>query len=376
MKIVQMVSRMDVLGGAQTHVFDLTKGLIENGHEVHVLAYGEGTLTEELRNNGINFYPLKHLTLNIHPFTDLKALFEVKKIIKQINPDLIALHSSKAGVIGRIVGKMLRIPTVFTSHSWSFSSVSNKTKRMVYIWIERLIGMLSTGIITVSHHDYHDGTKYNIANHVDMRVIHNGIHDIEKKSIQKNSDVIHMVMVARFAYPKDHMLLLNALKKVRLKNWQLTFIGDGPNVDQVKRYAKENNLSNQITFLGECRNVNDYLQAADIFLLITKSEGLPISIIEAMSAQLAIIASNVGGIKELIDHDETGILVNRNDTEAISNAITHLLTDPSVRERLGAEARKKYLNEFTFTKMLNETEKYYEQILLSFHNKKEEVMEG
>jgi len=169
---------------------------------------------------------------------------------------------------------------------------------------------------------------------------------------------------------------LRALKNVQQNNWQLTFIGDGPNIEQVKRYAKENNVFHHIKFLGECRNVDEHLRDAHIFLLITKSEGLPISIIEAMSAQLAIIASNVGGIKELIDHNETGILVGRNDEDAISNAITHLLMNNSIREQLGSEARKKYLNEFTFTKMLNETEKYYKQVLLSFHNKKKEVMEG
>lgn len=376
MKIVQMVSRMDVLGGAQTHVFDLAKGLMERGHNVCVLAYGVGKLTEELEKIGIEYYQLEHLKLPINPITDTKALFEVRKLMKQLQPDLIALHSSKAGVIGRIVGKLLRIPTVFTSHSWSFSSVNNRIKRMIYILIERITGMLSTGIITVSHHDYHDGKKYNIAKHVDMKVIHNGINDLVKIPSPKNrSDIIHMVMVARFAYPKDHTLLLDALKDIPNKNWQLSLIGDGPNLDEVKSYAKICKLADHINFLGECRNVAEYLDAADLFILITKSEGLPISIIEAMRAELATIASNVGGIKELIDHNHTGILIEQNDVEGIKLAITTLLTEPTTRKQLGIEARKKFQKEFTFTKMLDETEIYYEQIIMDHHKKNQEVFE-
>lgn len=377
MKIVQMVSRMDVLGGAQIHVFDLTKGLIEHGHEVCVLAYGTGKLTNDLEALGIKYYELEYLKLTINPITDTLALFEVRKILHEIQPDIIALHSSKAGVIGRIVGRQLNIPTVFTSHSWSFSSANNFIKRTAYILIERLIGRLSTGIITVSKHDYTDGKKYKIANHIDMQLIHNGVHDVMQKNKSKiESTLINIVMVARFAYPKDHILLLNALTKVDYKNWQLTLIGDGPNLNDVKSYAKKSNLNHQIIFLGESRNVNEHLEKADLFILITKSEGLPLSIIEAMRAGLATIASNVGGIKELIDHNHTGFLVKRDDVEEITTAITTLLRDTHSRNQFGIEARKKYQREFTFTKMLQETEEYYEQVLLNHQSKIKEVMEG
>lgn len=376
MKIVQFITRMDVLGGAQIHVFDLTKALISRGHKVIVIAAGFGKIPQELEKLGIEYYQLNHMTVPIRPVKDVRALFEVKTVLKKLNPDLIAIHSSKAGIIGRLAGKMLRIPTVFTAHSWSFSGVTNKMKKNLFITIEKLIGPLSSGIITVSQFDYDAAKAHKIAFHVNMKMIHNGIHDIEKSVPKTSSDNVKMVMVARFAYPKDHLLLLKALKDIPHENWQLTLIGDGPLLTETKAYASTCEFANNIIFAGECANVFNYLAEADIFLLITRSEGLPISIIEAMRANLPIIASNVGGVKELIDHQISGLLVPRDNVNNLRTAILSLLSDEKLRKRLGIEARRKYKEMFTFSIMLNETENYYKKVLSHGRKTKQGVHEG
>ena len=309
-KIVQIITRMDVIGGAQVHVLELTKGLIEKGHEVIIISSGCGIMTEQLKELSIPYYAISELQVKIHPWKDIRTLRKLKKLIKVLNPELIAVHSSKAGILGRLAGRALKIPTVFTAHSWSFANIKNPLKRWAYIMIERMISRVPAGIISVSEYDHQLAVKYLKPSYIQGKVIHNGIHT-NKAVLQsaQDSKSVKLVMVARFAEPKDHQLLLEALSLLPNEIWHLTLAGDGPLLPSIKQKAKQLGLKQQIAFLGEIKDIQSVLSKADIFLLISNSEGLPISIIEAMQARLAIIATDVGGVSELIQHHKNGLLI-------------------------------------------------------------------
>lgn len=363
MRIVQLITTMDVLGGAQMHVFELTKELVLKGHQVTVMAGGTGTLTDELENDDIPYIPLQRLTVPIHPMEDIMAYFEVRKMIKKLKPDLLAIHSSKAGIIGRLVGRSLRIPTVFTAHSWSFAGETSHLKRWLFTLIEKIIGRITQGVITVSSYDYNLAIKYGILPREKMRMIHNGIRDHPSRRIKQTArSRIRLLMVARFAEPKDHILLLQSLKKVDSKGWTLTLIGDGPLYHKTKSFVQENQLTEQVFFLQERRDVTARLENADVFILTSKSEGLPISIIEAMREGLPIIASDVGGVNELIDDQDNGLLVPKGDELQLIKALNTMLNSDLIRRKLGSAAREKYEQQFTFTDMFLHTENYYMDI--------------
>lgn len=127
MKIVQVITRMDTIGGAQLHVRDLCIALMEKGHSVYVVTGGNVTLYKEL-----DTIHCQSLIRNLNVVADIKAFVKVRHIIKNIQPDIIATHSSKAGVIGRLAGWSLRIPTIFTAHGWSFTEgVEAKKKKHI-----------------------------------------------------------------------------------------------------------------------------------------------------------------------------------------------------------------------------------------------------
>lgn len=366
MKIIQFITKMDVLGGAQMHVLELSKALSENGHEITVLASGAGELPEELKQYSIAYKQLEYVVVPINPLIDIRALFEIRKIIKKINPDVIALHSSKAGILGRLVGKSLNIPTIFTAHSWSFAGEQSRRKKLLYTFVEKWVGKYTHGVITVSEFDYDKAIELGVIPTKKMDVIHNGIHDLKSNEIRQrgSASIINMLMVARFAEPKDHMLLLKSLQQVQSKKWHLTLVGGGPLLEEVKRFVAQNQLITQVTFVGEDRNVAAQLQEADIFILISKSEGLPLSIIEAMREGIPVIASDVGGVSELIDHQKNGLLVKKGDEIALTEALNHLIDSEPCRHKLGKKARKKFISQFTFSIMYQRTEEYYRNILL------------
>lgn len=364
MKIIQFITRMDVLGGAQMHVCELSKALAFDGHDVMVLGAGTGELAEELTAHGITYQPLKHMMVPIHPYWDVRAFFEVRKIIKEVMPDMIALHSSKAGIIGRLVGKSLNIPTIFTAHSWSFAGESSWHKRKLFTLMEQWAGKLTNGVIAVSDFDYVEALEKHIVPIEKIQMIHNGIHDDqnETENPPEPPSMVRLLMVARFAEPKDHDLLLRALKHVTIKNWHLTLVGGGPRLDHVKQLATSLGLTDRITFTGEDRDVTAKLKITDIFMLISKSEGLPLSIIEAMRDGLPIIASDVGGIKELIAHGENGLLIQKGDEAGLVIALNKMVADACFREQLGRSSRQKFMTQFIFADMYERTESFYKTI--------------
>ena len=366
MRIIQFITRMDVLGGAQMHVFELSKELASNGHQVTVLGLGTGELTEELEQAGIEYKQLENVVVPIRPIRDFFAFFEVRKIIKEINPDMIALHSSKAGILGRLVGRSLNIPTIFTAHGWSFAGAVTPRKRSFFTKVERFAGKLTSGVITVSEFDYKQALLEKVIPPEKMQVIHNGIPDYapQKETLWPSmSSVVRLMMVARFAEPKDHMLLLKALNNVRVENWHLTLVGDGPLLQRVKDYVAAEQLDEKVEFTGACRNVAGRFAETDIFVLVSKSEGLPISVIEAMRAGVAVIASDVGGVSELIEHKESGLLVDKGDQTGWTKTLTDVIENSAYRYRLGKAARKKFTAQFRFAEMYRRTESYYTEIM-------------
>lgn len=362
-KIVQFITHMKERGGAQVHVLNLALKLKEDGHEVIIIGSGDSEIPTLLKSEGIKYISIESLKVNIDPLNDLKTIFILHKLLTIIKPDVLAIHSSKAGILGRIVANFLNIPVVFTAHSWSFSGTSSVIKSKIYSILERIVTNKRNGIIAISNHDYDLGLKYKIASSNNMKIIHNGIPDnnlIANPEVKK--DIVKLTMIARFAEPKDHLSLIESLNEIKNENWELTFVGDGPLINNVKKTCHNLGLSNKINFIGEQQNVVPTLLESNVFILISKSEGLPISIIEAMRSGLPIIASDVGGVNELIRNQKEGYLIDKGNKLLLNKAITQLIMDPHLRKVLGDNSRKRYKQKFEFQNMYNKTISFYKEI--------------
>ncbi|BCB05663.1 glycosyltransferase family 4 protein [Bacillus sp. KH172YL63] len=371
MKIVQFITRMDDVGGAQIHVLDLSLSLKEAGHEVTVLSMGTGPVTEELKEHGITCVELMNLQLKIHPVHDGLALMQLCRFLKEWEPDILATHSSKAGMLGRIAGKMCNVPTVFTAHGWAFSEGVPERKRKVYGLLERAAGKISTGVITVSQYDYQLALKHKVIPPSNMRTIHNSIPDIPLPPPDRVPGVTKLIMIARFAFPKDHHHLLKALEQIEGLPWELDLVGDGPLLETMKEQVKRGPIADRVNFLGKSRDIPELLARSHILVLTSRHEGLPISIIEGMRSGLPIVASDVGGVNELIDDGHNGFLIPRDDTGLLTKRLNSLMVKKQLMEKMGQMSRQKYEQHFAFDQMRNQTVKMYADILgRSVENKK------
>jgi len=363
-KISYLVTRADPIGGAQIHVRDLTTAARDLGHEPSVIAGGSGPFTDSLRAKGIPTYSLPHLVAPIRPLADFRALGEIHTTLEKIRPDLLSTHSSKAGVLGRLAGRSLEIPVIFTAHGWAFTPGVPKLRAALYQRIERMAGGLASRIITVSEFDRGLALSRGIAGEKQIVTVHNGMPDIPaERRAHPGRSPVRLVMIARFEHQKDHRTLLHALGGLRQYPWELDLIGDGPLKPEITALGVTLGFHDRIRFIGQVLDVEARLAEAQAFLLISNWEGFPRSILEAMRAGLPVVASAVGGISESVHDGECGFLVQRGDVDGLRSRIEQLLLDPGLRERMGANGRNLYERDFTLARTVENTLAVYRGVL-------------
>ncbi len=366
MRVLYITTKSEA-GGAQTHIYQLSKYFIERGNEVAIMSYPGGWLEEETKKLGIKFYPSKYFSNRPNPISILRAVKEIRKVIEDFEPDLVSCHSTAAGFFGRITVRN-KIPTTFTAHGWAFTKGTPFLRKCLAILIEKIAGKFCSKIICVSDFDRNLALEYRIISEEKIIVIHNGVEiqpDKKTLNIEHPTSSTQIVFVGRLAQPKDPLLLLksfNSLPSELKDKAQISIIGEGPKRKGLDKFIEKNRLEEKVKLLGSIsrEKVFEVLRKSDIFVLISNWEGFPYTIIEAMSSSLAIIASEVGGIKEAIDN--CGILVKRGDEEGIKNALEKLLKNPSLIKEMGERAKEKAKKEFSLDKMLEETERIYKSV--------------
>lgn len=368
MRILFIITRADTVGGAQVHVRDLSKALKSAGHQVLVLVGSPGLYTDDLHSNNIEFRTCLTFHQQIKPFQDWQTLLFFQQTIKQFHPDIISTHSSKAGILGRLVAKITKTPCLFTAHGWAFTEGVPQPTRKIYQIIESLAEPLTDQIICVSDHDRHIGIKTGM-NAKRLKTIHNGLLDISSSLMAKptNGEPVKIVMVARFDQQKDHYTLLKAFQG--LSGAQLDLVGDGPVLNNIKALVAELDLFQTVNFLGFSKDIPQILAQSQIFTLISNWEGFPYTIIEAMRAGLPVIASDVGGAAEAFHEGLSGFTIPRGDVDTLRNRLQQLINNPQLRHEMGVAARQRYEQEFTFARMFAETYQTYENLLLKSKSK-------
>lgn len=365
MKVAFIITRFDSVGGAQIHVRDIGTELLRRGHEVHVIGGGDGGdgYQAQLHKAGIATYHIQELGRPIRPILDGIACHKMYHLLKTIRPDIVSAHSSKAGLLGRVVGRTLGFPVLFTAHGWAFTDGVSPLVAHQYMFAERAAAPLARRIITVSDFDRQLAIRYHIATTDKLITIHNGMYDVTQRAdLVTVPDVLRIVMVGRFANQKDHRLLLNALSELGKYRWTLDLVGDGPGMSAAQLQANSLGLANRVRFVGHSNCVEALLAEAHLFVLASKWEGFPRSILEAMRAGLPVIASDVGGSKEAVIEGETGFLIARGHLGQLRERITQLLDNHALRQQMGRSGRLRFEDKFLFGRMFEETLAVYDAV--------------
>ncbi|WP_348734475.1 glycosyltransferase family 4 protein [Rheinheimera texasensis] len=361
MKILYIVTRGDVIGGASMHVLELASEMQRRGCDVTILL-GPGDIVAQLaQQRGLSIIVEPLLLRQISPMQDLRCFIRLSRLLRQLRPDVLHLHSAKAGLLGRVVAKLQRVPVIYSVHGWSFSMYQGKKARC-FRWLERLLMPLTDQLVLVCQRDFNIARNLLGAKPAQLALVHNGIAECATLPKATDPSCCRLISVARFEDPKDQITLLKAMAGVAAQSWCLKLVGSGPTLQCCRQLAQELGLE-QVEFLGERSDVVELLAQSDVFVLSSLSESLPVSVIEAMRAGLPVVATNVGGMAEMVADDLNGYLVAPQDVSHLGQCLGKLIAEPGLRQRMGAEARSRFEQFFTLHQNSTRILTLYRQLL-------------
>lgn len=345
MKILQVITKSS-LGGAQSVVINLSNSLCEKGHEVVVIAgEGDGKIWS-LLDKRVRRYSCKWLKRSVSPKNDMMSIFFMRKIYQIEKPDVIHLHSSKAGLLGRVVFPSKKI--IYTVHG--FDSIRIAFRK--FLPIERIMQYRCANIIGVSKHDVRTMKEEGIFRNVSY--VYNGIRPYasEKKLKWDVPDKYQKVVlcIARLSPPKKHDLFLEVARLI--PDCAFVWIGNQVRVDEHPK---------NVFFLGKIPNAGMYCGMADVLMLPSNYEGLPMVILEAMSQGVPVVASDVGGVGEAVVNAETGFVVNNKEDEFVW-AINKILTCDDLAKKMHQKSLDYFNKKFSVDIMVNGYLAYYNNI--------------
>ncbi|MCD5382269.1 MAG: glycosyltransferase [Candidatus Pacebacteria bacterium] len=341
-KKVLFVVTKSTIGGAQRYVYDLATNLDRNTFEVQVAVGGNGPLKEILESADITVHTITGMQRDMSFSKELQSWWSLATLIKDYDPDILHLNSSKAGGTGAFLGRILGVPRViFTAHGWAFNEHRSWLSKKLITLLHWLTVLLSHTTIAVSKE-----TKTQLPGpwvQHKMTVIRNGLAtpdflsrtdaraqlSMHEPRLQAYRADTWSISIGELHHIKNHHITIAAIAALTDKTIRHVIIGGGEEKAHLENLIQEHGVTDQVFLLGTVPNAATLLKAADVFVLPSRSEALPYALLEAVHAGVPIIASNVGGIPEVITETQTSMLIPPNDSDALSDALHTLLHRPT-----------------------------------------------
>ncbi len=361
-------------GGAQKYVFDLATRLRKSNFDTTV-ACGEGEeLPNKLREQNIEVLKIENLRRDIKTMSEIRVCQELVQMVRKVRPDIVHLNSSKIGGIGavavwiaKLTSKNYHPQIIFTAHNWGFNEFWRSPISRLFFYISHWVTiLLCDKVIVVANKIRLDMAWAPLATEK-MVVVHNGVGTTEmverpkaRAFLSGSSDCSKQIILSISELHPTKGLDV-ALKAIALlpqaKREQILYCiaGSGEWSDKLQNDVIKLKLTEHVRFLGFVADAPQYLLGADIFLLPSRNEAFPYAILEAGLAGLPVIATSVGGIPEVLEDMQNGILVHKENKKEINEGISYLLEHPEKRSEFGAEIKRKVIEYFSIEKMLEQT---------------------
>ena len=341
---------------------------------------GQGATDENLRlleKEGIRSVLISSLARSLSPLHDILTLWALVRLFRREGPALVHTHTSKAGVLGRIAARFVRVPAVVhTPHGHVFYGHFGQFTSWLFLQVERTLSWCTDRIIALTESERKDHLDRLVGAADQFAVVPSGIDLNRFGQARVNgrrvpewfgcpSGAVVVGSVGWLTDVKGHRFLLEAAKQVTQAHPDLhiVIVGSGDQHDALRQQAKQLGLEASVHLLGHRDDIDVCLAGFDVFVLPSANEGMGRALIEAMAAGLPVVATKVGGIPALIDHEVNGLLVPSADAHALAEALRGLLDQPDMARRLGEVARQSVGARFGASYMVRAIETLYEETL-------------
>jgi glycosyltransferase involved in cell wall biosynthesis len=358
-------------GGMKEHYMTLIKGLIDSGFDVIALC----RLSKKDRNRLTKWGAIVvafTIRSRISPIRSIFTILRLARLLRKYKADILHCHGFWAGFIGRIAALLARRPCIYTIHNFLPGNLGRWARRGA-IWIEEMLSGITKSIIAVSGALKNHATLGLGIDPHKIRIIYNGIHLPEK--IREDQDIKRMWgidkgeklvgTVARLIPAKGLDVLIDAVPMVlrEFPDTKFMIVGDGPVKSALVAKASNLKCDKNIIFVGHSEYIWYYYRAFDIFVLPSLSEGLGIALLEAMAMGKPVIASDIGGIREIVKHNRNGYLVSPGNSRELANAILFYLENPYQADEYASIGRTEIMEKFPLETMINETSRVILEVI-------------
>jgi glycosyltransferase involved in cell wall biosynthesis len=403
-RIIRAIARLNI-GGPAVHVISLCERLARDRYQTRLVcgkvSAHEGDMSYLAMKKGIEFVMVENLGRELSPLGDISALKELRTLAKEFDPHIIHTHTAKAGTLGRLTGMSLnavrrkrsRIRLVHTFHGHVFHSYFGPLKSLAFVQIERFLAKFTDRIVVVSPLQKKEiCDKYSIADPAKVTVIPLGfdlhgfkarsdsVKAMRKRFFPAAPDRITVVgIVGRLTGVKNHRMFLEAAKGLLEAAGDQVFrfliVGDGELSEELMSYARKLGVSHAVVFSGWQKEMAAVYNAMDVVVLTSLNEGTPVTLIEAMAARKPVVATEVGGVPDLlgsIDREEIegykvaerGLLVPSAKPIILTKAVLHLTGHREWARQMAEKASQYACEHFSEERLVKDMESLYEELML------------
>lgn len=379
-KVIRVIARLNVGGPAQNTIH-LTAGLADRYPTILVagqVSDGEADMGGLADEHGVMVHTVPELGRDIRPWDDLVAFVRLYRLFRRERPSIVHTHTAKAGTIGRLAAVAARVPVrIHTFHGHVFEGYFSRGTTRLVIVLERFLARLTTRIVAVSDRQAADlADRFGICARELIRVVPLGL-DLDRfrpgrteylapelpREIGAGSEPV-ISIVGRLVPIKNHDLFLDtaALLVAGGRRCHFAIVGGGPEEERLRARAAALGLEERVHFLGWRTDLERIYAGSDLVVLTSRNEGTPVCLIEAMAAGRATIATEVGGVADVLEGGRLGRLVRPSDPEALAEAVCALLDDPARRAELGRRGAESAPSRFGIPRLLRDVTDLYDEL--------------
>jgi len=384
LRVLRVIGRLNMGGPAHQAALLSGRRFFPERYEtllVHgSLPAGEESLADLSREEGATMRSLGDLRQPVDPLHDSRALLKLIRIARAFKPDVVHTHTAKAGFIGRQAALAVRPrpAIVHTYHGHVLEGYFGAAKSRLYLELERALARVSDRLIGVSEATVDDLVRLGVAPRERFSVLplgldlgplaepdDGGLGERTRGELGVAPEEVLLVFVGRVVPIKRLDVLLPALAQAsgpgpRLR---LALVGDGEERPGLEALAGELGIEHDVLFLGYRRELRPLFAAADVAVLSSDNEGTPVSLIEAGAAGLPAVATDVGGVGEVVGEQQTGILVPPGDPAALAGALRQMADDPERRRTYGRAARSRVTERYGAARLIGDVDALYRELV-------------
>jgi glycosyltransferase involved in cell wall biosynthesis len=376
-KILYLITKSN-WGGAQKYVYDLATSLSEGTYDIAVALGGKDQLKVELERRDIRTIPVKTITRDFSIVGEIITFFRLISLLRREQPDVLHVNSSKAGGLGALAGRLTNVPRiVFTAHGWAFNEGRPWWQKKIIAILAWLTMMLSHTTLAVSRAVREDVSNFPFVQSK-IKVVPLGIAPVKFRTRKdaraflcalspqlchatKEEHCTWVGTIAELHPVKGLTYAIDAISSFARsgKNFVYIIMGEGEEHANLEQDIIRHDLENTVFLLGHVENAAQYLKALDIFLFPSLSEASGYAVVEAGYASLPVVASNVGGVPEIIENGISGTLVPRTDTVALERGLKNYADNPEIANAHGDKLNHHTTQAFSLPVMTAATEAWY-----------------